>query len=305
MKIGLITTNTSTAEIGSRIISSLLKESGHKTKMIFLPTTDKTYTAKILEETQRRVEKSDMIAVSSVSISTPRTIQLLTNIRKTDIPVVWGGIHATLQPLQCLDYVDFVCVGEGEYAILELVDSIESGRSPYTIQNMWMRSKGKNIKNKLRPLVKNLDSLPFQDYNIKNHYILEKERLVEFKYNHVGKWDLFGNTFIDSFKLDKQTNNPSAMFITMTTRGCPETCSYCCNEHIKRIYSNETNFIRKRSANNVIEEISMIKKKFPISNIWLIDDDFLLRTPSEIEDFSRHYKEEINLPFMIVFYGRI
>lgn len=73
---------------------------------------------------------------------------------KYDIPIVCGGVHATLCPEELLDVdsVDAVCVGEGDRAILD--------------SNFWVKQNGNVAKGKPYPLVENLDELPFPDYGL-------------------------------------------------------------------------------------------------------------------------------------------
>lgn len=290
MKITLISTNLATSEIGLRIISSLLKQNGHETNMIFLPTIRNSYTSEVLDSVKKAVSESDLIAVTAVSNSFTRTRQLLTALRELNIPIVMGGIHATLNPEECLTYADFVCIGEGEHAILELVNSIEKGMDANNIRNIWTKRGNQVISNPVRPLLSDLDSLPFQDYDIEQHKVLENEELVQFEERHLGYWELITCT---------HNLKGSVGFLLKTMRGCPRACKYCCNYEMKKIYSNELSSIRKRSIGNVIEELSAIKKRFPsMSVIWFNDDNLIVRTNSEIEEFAKRYSEEIDLPFI-------
>ena len=83
----------------------------------------------------------------------------------------------------------------------------------------------------------------------------------------------------------------------MASRSCPFRCSYCCNSFLNKLYNN--NRIRKRSVDNVIQEIKYaINLINRISFINFIDDQFF--TSKEWNDeFVRKYKKEINLPFIV------
>ena len=59
----------------------------------------------------------------------PRAIQITQFLKKKlkkEIPIVWGGIHPTLFPQDCIKYVNIVCVGDGEDAVLDLAKAIEN-----------------------------------------------------------------------------------------------------------------------------------------------------------------------------------
>lgn len=50
-----------------------------------------------------------------------------------DVPVMWGGVHPTMRPSECLDYADIVCIGEGEETLREVAATMESGEDAPTI----------------------------------------------------------------------------------------------------------------------------------------------------------------------------
>jgi Fe-S oxidoreductase len=82
-----------------------------------------------------------------------------------DVPVIWGGIHPTSVPEEVMrnDTVDMVCVGEGEYPLLELVESMKKGAIDYSIRNIWFKRNGGLVRNEVRPLIADLDALPLSD----------------------------------------------------------------------------------------------------------------------------------------------
>jgi anaerobic magnesium-protoporphyrin IX monomethyl ester cyclase len=88
-----------------------------------------------------------------------------------------------------------------------------------------------------------------------------------------------------------------AGYQTMTSRGCPFSCAYCINDTIVRMYGGKGK-LRWRSVAHVMEELVWVKKNMPYINyMWLSDDEFMARKPSELEDFSKQYTEKIGLPF--------
>ena len=63
------------------------------------------------------------------------------------IPIIWGGTHPTVVPEETIlkPWVDMICVGEGEKALLHLCNRIEEGKDAGSIQNIWLKNKGINI----------------------------------------------------------------------------------------------------------------------------------------------------------------
>ena len=203
MKITLISTATFPSDQGIRTISGVLKKAGHDVKIIFMTYSEdysKFYTQKELNQLSSLCKSSDLVGISSYASTAPRAIQIIKFLeKKIKAHLVWGGVHATISPEHCIKYIDVVCVGEGEHAILEIVDAIKNKKSFDKIKNLWVRDKktDKIIKNPVREVIENLDELPFADYDIQNHYILEKHHLRKFR-----EEDLAGqNFFLDRKRL--------------------------------------------------------------------------------------------------------
>jgi len=211
----------------------------------------------------------------------PNVININKKIKeRSNVPIVWGGIHPTIRPAESLEYTDMVCIGEGEESFVELAGKIRDKKNFHNIQGMWFQHNGKIIQNPLRPLIEDLDSLPFQDYDNHNHYIL-----------------IDGN--IRQLDLDLLKKCISQYYMTLTSRGCPFQCTYCWNHSYNRIFRNQQ-IIRKRSAANVIHELTNVKNRFPFIRMVALDDDaFFMRTEGELLDFSKKYKEKIDLPLWI------
>jgi radical SAM superfamily enzyme YgiQ (UPF0313 family) len=193
-------------------------------------------------------------------------------------PMIWGGIHATLRPQDCLNHADIVCVGEGEEAIVELACKMEENEKLANIQNLIFKSDSREIDEiRLRPPV-NLDSLLPFDYDLSNQFVVERGGI-----RNVEERDFNG------------------FFLTYSSRGCPFRCSYCCNSiMLDKTYKGQK-YCRQRSVDNVIKELKGIKNNFPsCRSIWFNEADFLYgKDQDTIEEFSKKYKVEINIPFYI------
>ena len=221
MKIILISTATFPSDQGIRTISSVLKKAGHQVKIIFMAYSEdysKFYKKRELDYLLKISENSDLIGISSYASTAPRAIQILNFFKRKNLqkPIVWGGVHATISPQDCIKYVDMVCVGEGEGAVLDLVEAIEKNKPIDKIKNLWIRKEDKIIKNPIRLIIDNLDELPFADYDLQDHYILESHNLRKFK-----EEDLSGQIFF------------------LTGRGCPYGCTYCSNNLFNKLYKGK------------------------------------------------------------------
>ena len=279
MKITLISTATFPSDQGIRTISSVLKKAGHNVKTIFLAYSEdytKFYPKKVLEQTLQLSKDSDLIGINSFASTAPRATQVINHLKKLNKPIVWGGIHATISPEKCIRHCDIVCVGEGEGAILDLAKAIEKNKSINKIKNLWIKKQDRVIKNPVRNLIDDLDSLPPVDYDIQDHYILDKTKLIKFR-----EYDLGGQIFF------------------LTGRGCPYGCSYCSNDLLNKLYQGKRKkILRWHSPDYIINCVIDLKKRFKTLKYFDIrDDTFSMRSAEQIKDFCKQYKEKVNMRF--------
>jgi len=225
-KIVLISPFTDISSLSLRGISSYLKVNGFSTRMIFLsnillseeidtPNWEFTYPPHIIDQVFELCDDSLLIGIS-VMTNYHHSMGHLTDqiTSRLGIPVVWGGIHPTLRPEACLEHADFACVGEGEEALLELATALRDGVQTDTIRNIYTKQNGSTIKTEIRPLIQDLDSLPFQDYDLAEHYLFRREEQRIVRMNS----DLL-EIYLDYGPRSLRRAQPT--FQIMIARGCP------------------------------------------------------------------------------------
>jgi anaerobic magnesium-protoporphyrin IX monomethyl ester cyclase len=279
MKIILISTATFPSDQGIRTISSVLKKAGHNVKMIFLAFSEdynKKYPQEVLNQVCSLSSNAELIGINSFASTAPRAIQVINTLKKLNKPLVWGGIHATISPEKCIEHCDIVCVGEGEGAILDLAEAVEKNKPFDKIKNLWIKRDNKIIKNQVRELIDNLDSLPQVDYDIQDHYILDRNKIIKFRES-----DLGGQIFF------------------LTGRGCPYGCAYCSNDLLNKLYEGKRKkILRWHSPDYIIACILDLKNRFKTLKYFDIrDDTFSMRSTEQILDFCKKYKEKVNMRF--------
>ncbi len=280
MKITLISTSTFPSDQGIRTISSVLKREGHDVNLVFMCLSEdysRNYSQEELAQLLNLCRGSKLIGINSYASTSNRAARIISFLRNSlDVPIVYGGVHATISPEDCIKYADIVCVGEGEGAVVDLVNAIEKGKKIDKIKNLWIKKGDKIIKNPVRNLIDDLDSLPLPDYDIENHYILEKKRLRKFK-----EQDLAGQVFF------------------LTGRGCPYGCDYCSNSFLNKLYEGKRKrILRWHSPEYIIKGVLYLKEKFPSLGYFDIrDDTFSLRPLEDIRKFCKLYKEKVNMRF--------
>lgn len=186
------------------------------------------------------------------------TISRLARYLKTTHPEIFilaGGPHVSLNPEMAIqESFDAICIGEGEFPTLELVEQLEQGITPQNIKNLWFKTKAGIHRNLIRPFNQNLDQLPFPDREMWQKWISANS----FHYVLVG-------------------------------RGCSFNCTYCCNHALRRI--SEGKYVRFRSPENITAEITVLQQQFPdISHIYLEVEAINLK-PDFLTDFCNHLAE--------------
>ncbi len=192
-------------------------------------------------------------------------------------PVIWGGVFGTLFPERCLEYADFVIRGEGEEAITELLQTLESGGDTSGVLNLaYKNSDGTIVVNPVRPLVQDLDSLGFPEIGGDARYFINGDKL------------LYGDPLLRSLTYE-----------TAASRGCPFHCSYCSSASLKRIYKGKGKFVRFRSVDSVIRELIIAKQKIRHLKLIHFWDEIFSDQEGWIEEFAQKYKKEVRIPFTI------
>lgn len=269
---------------GVRYISSFLKEQGFPVNIIFF----KQWVNNAIKSPSQQEVKLLMDLLSSLESSliglglgTPY-LQIATQLtkeikKKFKTSVVWGGIHPTISPEDGIEIADMVCVGEGEEPLLDLMGALERGENPEGIPNLWIKVDGKLRKNPIRPLIEDLDRLPFPDYGGPDKYFIEDNRLKQ----------------CDPLLLDSE-------YRIYPTRGCPFNCKYCNNSIFRKVYQGKGRYYRFRSPENVIAELEYAREYFKHLRRIKFDGDTFFFPEKWISRFSSLYKKRIGIPFEIL-----
>ena len=305
MKITFISLGISTDAIGLRILSSLLKQNGYKSQLLFLPTLEDLrrkathskyqYSESVLNQIIDLCKDSDIIGISLMTHHQSVAVELTRRIQSSiSTPIIWGGIHPTVCPEECLETADLVCVGEAETSMIKLVRCMHNGHDISTIPGIWLKKDDRVVNNGAGDLASDLDSLPFPDYSFDDHHLLVQDKIEPMTPEN---WRQHLVKFFPPLNRDR-SNNPA--YQVLSARGCPFNCTFCGEYPLtEHIYGRR--YFRKRSIKNLMEELIWVKKTFPfIGEICFCDDTFACRSIADIQEFAKLYKEKIKLPFYIL-----
>jgi len=279
-----------------RYLSAYLKGMGHDTALILLPWafTDGTlndansflypYPDNILEQVAEICSTYDLVGISMMTCHFDNAVHVTNFLHKRlQVPIIWGGIHPTLRPAECLEYADMVCIGEGEISLGQLASEMPNGKSweSLSIPGIYNRNNGQSSPVLPSPIIENLDELPLPDYELNNQFILYNGNVVA----------------LDSSLLVKCLGYS---YRTLFSRGCPYACTYCCNYALRKLYQNKLP-VRWRTVDSRIEELWAAIELMPqLEEITLADDAFLAQPPKVLRSFAARYREEISLPLNFI-----
>ncbi|MFP4081638.1 MAG: B12-binding domain-containing radical SAM protein [Candidatus Aminicenantes bacterium] len=244
--------------MGPMSISALLKKHGHDCRL-FVLSEHRNYLQEL------RDFNPDLIGFSTMTGPHKWVLNVASEIKNhIHKPILLGGPHPTFFPEVIQEpCVDMICLGEGEFTVLEIAEKLDKSEDISHIKNFWIKRDGRLFKNDLRFLVQDLDELPFPD-----------------------------RTLYDDCRILRSV--PAMKFLT--GRGCPYRCSFCFNHKFNQLYRGLGRVVRKRGVDSLIQEIKETAEKYRLKLIRFPDDTFTGNRRWLLE-FLPKYKQEINLPF--------
>jgi len=264
--------------LGIEALSAWSRRAGHEPSLVYEARpfssgsgTDVKFLARLLdprpEETAARVlaTQPDVIAFTSYSVTHRWAVAVARTLKQLcDAPIVFGGPHVSAAPERAIREwsIDAVVEGEGEGALVDLIECAEPGRFGRTdVANCTFKGDGGPLRNPVRPLLADLDALPWADKR--------------------GFYDA-----VPAFEHE---------LYVVSRRGCPFRCSFCEYSTFPRQYPGEKP-VRRRSVAHLIDELAFWKARGRVRKIFFWDAIFTL-DPHWMAEFSAAYRREIGVPF--------
>lgn len=246
--------------LGPMYISSILKKHGHECEMMIGDT---------LSDFKDKIAtfQPDLVGFSIMSGSHPWALEIAREVKKAfNIKNIFGGAHPTFfKDFVKEEGVDYIIKGEGEEAMLDVMNAIDNHESFLEIKNLsFVNDEGTAKHNPLRHFAKVMDDYPFPDRVLYSQ--------------------------LDN-RLDRAVRN------VITSRGCPFHCSFCFEDAMRDLYKGKGKYVRIREMDRVIQECKDLKNNTDVKVIYFADDVFGM-SRSWLYEFLEIYKKEVGLEFI-------
>jgi len=221
--------------LGLAYIGSFVKKHGHAVEII-----DTAFCKDLFGNIENGISgfKPDFVGISATTPQITSALEIAGYIKKRfpTIKTILGGYHASALPEQSMadPNIDIVVCGEGEMTVAEILD----GKDLNEIKGICFRRDGKIKINPPRPLIENLDFLPFplwEQLPVRSYYFFSQRAIG-----------------------------------VISGRGCPYRCSFCASSVINQYRC------RMRSSANFVDEVEWLYKNYGINNLFFNDETFTL-----------------------------
>jgi len=252
--------------LGLLYIASFVRKNGHTPYVIDMKMRDRS-----LQEISKFIlsVKPDIVGISSMTINILNANKIAEQLKEggLEAPIVVGGAHITAAPQETLrrfKSIDYGVIGEGEITFLELIEKKDKKEPLSNVRGIiWRNSDGQIVMNPPRPLIQDLDILPFPAW----------DSLPDFPH---------GQPVLPL----TQSGLPAASI--MTSRGCPFHCTFCDNLIFGSV-------VRHHSAEYTLNMIRHLKDNYGVKDLMVLDDNFILDKTKLFKICDRLSQERLNL----------
>lgn len=284
MKILFVSFQENSDVIGVKYLDAFVAAHGHESSILLIPKDAPVDIAAALEYVVEQTP--DIIGLSAMSYEFARARDFAVQLRERlpGKPLLFGGIHATAAPEDCLAVTDIVVRGEGEETVLALLEVFAADAEPdlEQIAGIAYHRDGAVRYTPVRQPVDDLDALPSIRHLPESLHVVHRGRI---------------GPLTEPAMARRYARYQATFLSVVSSRGCPFSCRYCCNSALKRLYGGQR--VRPRNVRLVIDEI--VREVAANPNILYVnfqDDCFMMHTVEWLTEFARRYGEEVGIPFI-------
>lgn len=239
-------------------LAAYLERAGHRCRVV-LEREERRLGTRI------RAAQPDLIVLPCNVFGAQWVVAMARRLAKLvpTVPLLVGGTHPTLSPDLIKDPAfTYQLVGEAEIAVTELADRLARRAPTNDIQGIWVCEAGTIRDNGVAPRLDDLSALPLPQRDV-----------------------YYGYPFLKTFPWKKFS----------TGRGCENRCSFCHNEHVRKLYC-DSGFVRRKTVERVLDEVDTVGHMSTLRWVHFADDLFVT-DPAWLSTFADLYPERIGLPF--------
>ncbi|MCX5807574.1 MAG: radical SAM protein [Proteobacteria bacterium] len=258
------------------LIGTYLKQNGYEVRIL-----DGAYHSDYIERIKVLLNKeADHILYIGMSVMVTQipfaleASKAIKSIQK-EVPIVWGGPHATLYPEQTLKdrNVDIVVINEGMQTALNIAGCLKSGTGLEAVRGIGFKDNENQLYFTEPGDPDDIKALPFFDFTL-----IDVENYLNPPNNSVYKREF------------PYFASPLRIMPILTGLGCPYRCQFCINVILKRHY-------RHRSARSIVDEIKHMQKKYGANTFLFLDEDFFINKNRVLELISICEDENVHFNF--------
>lgn len=237
-----------TEPLGLAYVAAALEKEGYAVKIL-----DAAAEGFHQEDIFRKIrqDRYDIIGITMLTPMFKCSIETVKTAKqaRSGVKIVVGGVHPTVLPLETLKdnpQIDFIVIGEGEITVVELIKALENNGDLKKIAGIGFRSNEDVIINYIRPLIKDIDNIPFPA-----RHLLPMER----------------------YKMTASRSRKKRCYTIIVARGCPFRCTYCSHPFGKTF--------RHHSVERILDELKLLITNYGAQEInfeadtLTINKDFL------------------------------
>lgn len=308
MKVVLISPIRNVTAANFRGLGAALVRAGHDVVQIFLPDMaadangkavggefpyETPYPDSLAADVAAACEDAGFVGVSLMTNHFERVADLTRRLRpRVAAPIVWGGIHPTVRPQECLEFADAVALGEADETIVDFADRLHRDADWHQTPGFWVRRNGRMVMNPTPPPPADLGVLPPPLYQPDRDLVQVREtgRLEALTDERLA-------TYTELIHARANAGIGGSLYMANASRGCLHACSFCSNAFLKKINQGYKG-TRWRPAGHLIAELAAVRQRFPfVKYVFFSDDEFLAQPPAFFEEFARRWPAEVGLPF--------
>jgi anaerobic magnesium-protoporphyrin IX monomethyl ester cyclase len=204
-----------------------------------------------------------------------RTCEIAKNVNE-DIVTIAGGIHFSFTPeesLHSFPEIDYIVRGEGERTVVDLIKTLKNNGKISEVKGISYRINDKIIHNPTRPLIENLDTLPYPAYH------LVEENLKRYHFTMMA-------------------GRNTRYMILEGARGCEHQCSFCTQ------WNHWGGRWRTKSAKRIADEIEFLHETYGGVFLWFADDNIRLNCRGK-QLYEELRQKQCKKDVMLFFQARI